>query len=266
MMSGADTLAVAGWRSLLAVPLLTAVCGPRLMRIRWDAWLGGVAALYAATLILFVAANKMVGPANAILLQYMAPVWIALAGFVVPGAERPAGRDLVVAGVCLAAMTLFFADRLNPEGVAGNLTAVASGMCFAGMTLLMRRGVAAGRGGESMPAVLAGNLLVAAVGAGSMASSATGLSARDWAVLAGLGTLQLALPYMLFGEGIRRMPAARATVLAMAEPVLNPVWVALFDGAVPGPGAIAGGVLLLATLAADALIPRKPEPAEPPAA
>jgi drug/metabolite transporter (DMT)-like permease len=66
--------------------------------------------------------------------------------------------------------------------------------------------------------------------------------------------MQIAVPYILFSAGLRHVAALRATLLAFMEPILNPIWVMLGTGEVPGPGTIAGGLVILSCLAADAVV------------
>jgi drug/metabolite transporter (DMT)-like permease len=72
------TIAIAGSRSAIAA-LLFFVYARKLKWTGSSAQIGGAAA-YAGTVILFVVATKMTTAANAILLQYTAPVYVALFG------------------------------------------------------------------------------------------------------------------------------------------------------------------------------------------
>jgi drug/metabolite transporter (DMT)-like permease len=78
---------------------------------------------------------------------------------------------------------------------------------------------------------------------------------EHWAILAGLGIFQLGLSYVCFTIALRRVTAFRATILGLIEPLLNPIWVALVGGETPGPGAIAGGGIIIGCLILDAALP-----------
>src|ERR1051326_3633985 len=122
-------------RSLLAaltVAVLTRREGYKLNAVTLVA-----SALYAGLLLLFVMANKLTTAANAIFLQYTAPVYVlVLEPLIFKERFRPA--DLFVVAACVAGMSLFFVGRLRPQDVEGNLTALASGLCFAFFILLLR--------------------------------------------------------------------------------------------------------------------------------
>src|SRR6266404_1511646 len=86
--------------------------------------------LYAALLILFVLATKLTTAANAIFLQYTAPVYVLILEPIFYQ-EKFRSRDLITVAACVAGMSLFFVGKLRPQDVNGNLLALASGVCFA---------------------------------------------------------------------------------------------------------------------------------------
>src|SRR6267143_816704 len=93
--------------------------------------------LYAALLLLFVLATKLTTAANAIFLQYTAPVYVLILEPIFYK-EKFRSRDLVTVAACVAGMSLFFVGKLRPQDVNGNLLALASGVCFALYFLLLR--------------------------------------------------------------------------------------------------------------------------------
>src|ERR671914_1944809 len=93
--------------------------------------------LYAALLLLFVLATKATTAANAIFLQYTAPLYVLILEPLLYK-EKFRRRDLIVVILCVVGMSLFFVGKLRPQDVAGNLLALASGLCFALYFLLLR--------------------------------------------------------------------------------------------------------------------------------
>ena len=85
------SLAVAGGRGGIAALFLLIVCW-RTLRFTWSPLQLGAAVAFAGCTILFAAANKLTTAANAILLQYTAPVWVALLGAWLLG-ERASRAD-----------------------------------------------------------------------------------------------------------------------------------------------------------------------------
>ena len=232
-------MAISGMRS--AIGALTILAVFRRMRFTWSRDQVGAAIAYAGTVTLFVVATKLTTAANAILLQYTAPVHVALLG------EPSRRRDAVSIVVLLGGMSLFFLDQLSPAGFRGNVAALGSGVCFGWLTLLLRRQ----KGGSGIESILLGNIIAAAVGLPFMFGSMP--DARSWAGLLLLGTVQMGIPYVLFSMAVRNVPAVTAILVPMIEPVLNPVWVLLLIGEAPSPMAVAGGIVILGTVAARCL-------------
>ena len=127
---------------------------------------------------------------------------------------------------------------------AGDWVALLSGLFFAGLILSLRHQRAGG--GEA--AVTLGNALAAVVLA-PLVLGGPPVPPRSAAILLLLGAVQVAGAYALFVRGIRHVPATRAALLGMLEPILNPLWVLLVLGETPRPTAIAGGCIVLGAIA-----------------
>lgn len=233
-------LAVAGGRGLLAALVLALF--QRSLRFTWSPVQLGAALAYALTTLTFVTATKFTTAANAILLQYTAPVWVALLGASLLN-ERATRTDWIAIGVTFAGMALFFADSLQLSGLFGNFVGALSGICFAVMAMLMRKQ----KGGSVSESIILGNLIAAGIGLPFMLQAAP-LDSSGWIALAVLGVVQLGLPYMLYARAIHHVTALEAVLIPVIEPILNPVWVMLFLGERPGPLSLCGGVLVLAAV------------------
>src|SRR5437660_1048434 len=219
--------------------------------------------LYAALLLLFVVANKLTTAANAIFLQYTAPVYVLL---LEPWMfkERFRWADLLVVAACVAGMSLFFVGRLRPQDVEGNLTALASGVCFAFFLLLLRH-QRAGRVNRAS-SVIYGNVIVCLVTAPAFARAAAAMTTRDVVIVAYLGVVQIGLAYTLFTLGIARgVRSLDAGVVGYIEPMLNPVWVFLFLGERPSEWAVVGGCVIIAAVLAHTVALARRKKSVPPA-
>ena len=230
-------LVVAFYRSLIAFVVLVAFFRPRIEKVTPAFVIALVC--YSATLITFVTATKWTTAANAIFIQYGGIVWILLLSPVVLK-EHLHKRDVIAIAVALGGMTLFFAGRLEPRGMAGNLVALLSSFFFAIIVLALRLERDNGAGA----AVTYGNILTAAV-LFPFVRHDLAIAPRSAVILAFLGVFQIALAYVFFVKGLKYVPAARASLLGMVEPVMNPVWVFLMLGERPGPEAILGGLIVL---------------------
>lgn len=236
-------------RSLLAavtVAVLTRREGYRLNAVTLVA-----SVLYAALLLLFVVANKLTTAANAIFLQYTAPVYVLVLEPLL-FKERFRLADLFVVAACVAGMSLFFVGSLRPQDVEGNLTALGSGVCFALFLLLLRHQ----REGKVNRAssVIYGNLIICVVTAPAFARIAGSLALRDVLIVSYLGVVQIGLAYTLFTLGIARgVRSLDAGVVGYIEPMLNPVWVFLFLGERPSEWAMLGGCIIIVAVLAHTI-------------
>lgn len=254
---------VACLRSGLAAIVLAALLPSS--RRGWTVRTLAVGAAYAATMILFVLANKLTTAANTIFLQSTAPLHVLLLG---PWllSEPIRGRDLGLMVVIGGGLALFFvggeaAQASAPDPATGNLLATAAGLSWAltliGLRWLERSSAGDGGGPSGLSAVVAGNGIAALV-AIPWALPIGGIGPADGAILVYLGAIQIGLAYVLLTRGFRKVGAFEASLLILLEPTLNPVWAWLVQGEVPGPLALTGGAILLAATAGKAWLDRYP--------
>ena len=208
--------------------------------------------LYAALLVLFVLATKQTTAANAIFLQYTAPVYV-LALEPLFYKEKLRRQDLLTVAVCVVGMSLFFVGKLRPQDVTGNLLALCSGLCFAFYFLLMRHSSA--RKVNRASSVIYGNLLVVLFLAPVVLPAWQHVNAADASRVAYLGIVQIGFAYLLFtlamSRGVRSLDAG---IIGYIEPVLNPIWVFLFIGERPSRWAIFGGSIIITAVLGHMLI------------
>jgi len=231
-------LAVAGGRGFVATVFLLVVCR-RSLRFTWSPLQLGTAVAYAGCTVLFATANKLTTAANAILLQYTAPVWVALFGAWLLS-ERATRADWLTILTVFAGMGIFLYDGLRVHDLAGILIAIASGVCFAAMIVLLRKQ----REGSPIESVILGNFLGFLIGLPAI-WSAPHLDRSGILALLLLGVVQLGVAYLLYVRAIRHVTALEAVLLPVIEPILNPVWVLLVHGEKPSPLALAGGAIVV---------------------
>jgi drug/metabolite transporter (DMT)-like permease len=240
-------LAIAGTRSAIAALLFLAL----IRRPRWQgsvAQIGGAVA-YTVTVISFVAATKLTTAANAILLQYTAPVYVAILGAIILK-EKTRLYDWFTVIVVMGGMALFFMDELMPGHLAGNLLSILSGLSFALMVICLRLQ----KNESPLESVLLGNILTALVGLPFILAQPV-LSLAGWGAIVVLGVFQLGLSYVLYTVAIKFVTALDGILIPVVEPILNPVWVLLFLGEAPGPWALAGGLIVLVAVTVRCLLP-----------
>lgn len=207
--------------------------------------------IYALLLFLFVWATKKTTAANAIFLQYTAPIYIlALAPFVI--GEKFRLRDLVTVVIVLAGMSLFFVGQLRLEDYQGNIAALGSGVLLGVYIMLLRHPKADGF--NPVIAVIYGNFLLALVNAPTGISAIPIMTAMDWFAVAFLGIFQIGISYILFIKGVRGgTRPLDASLIGFIEPLLNPVWVFIFVGERPSQWALLGGAIIITAIAVHSI-------------
>lgn len=231
-------LAIAGSRSLIAIVVIGLVMPGVARKISWRILPGALA--YAGTVVLFVIATKLTSAANAIFLQYTAPIYIAIISPWVLH-ERTKPLDWLLILVALCGVALFFVDQLSFEGLSGVIAALASGVSFAWLTVFMRRH----RNESPESILLLGNILTLLFASPWMFPFANLERNGIWILL--LGVLQLAIPYLLYSQAIKHIRALDAAIISIIEPILNPIWVILVKGEHASRWSIIGGAIVLTT-------------------
>lgn len=251
---------VASLRSLIAAATLLLLV--RDARRGWGLRTMAVGTTYAATMILFVLANKLTTAAATIFLQSTAPLYIlVLAPWLL--AEELRRRDLAFMGALAVGMGLLLVGDTAPSVTApnpelGNLLGGAAGL-FWGLTIMGLRalGRSAASGATPVAAAACGNL-IAGVVALPLALPMPVPSPQDLGFVLFLGIVQIGLAYVLLTRGVHGVPALEASLLLLAEPMLSPLWAWLAHGELPGPWASVGGTVILAATAVNTLWSRAP--------
>lgn len=232
-------VAIAGMRSAIALVVLL-IASPQL-KLNYSKIQLGAAIAYALTVVLFVTATKLTTAANAILLQYTAPIYVALGSAPILK-ERITKMDWIMIGTALGGITLFFLDRLSFSSLFGNCVAILSGMAFAGFVILMRKQ----KNESPLGSIVLGNLFTVFIGLPFMFYSMP--NRESWIGLLLLGIFQIGLPALFYAKAIRVVTALEGILIPMIEPVLNPIWVFLFLKEKPGAWAMVGGILVLVVI------------------
>lgn len=209
------------------------------------AYAGGIIALQSTTV------------ANAMLLFASAPFFAALLGWVVLGepVRRATYAAILVAVVGIGIMV---AGDVSGGAMFGNLCALGSAIGFAAFTVALRWRKTA----DMMPAVfLSGVFAIFITGAVCLVKGLpVVLSVNDASIALTMGVFQVGAGLVLYTLGSKSIPAAKLTLLSLAEVLLAPLWVWLFIGEKAGLYTLIGGAVLLAAIAGNALsgLRRKP--------
>ncbi len=210
---------------------------------RWQLMAAGG---YISMQFCFVSAVKLTTVANAIFLQYTAPLYIIFLGYWLLH-EKPTRMDWVSMVIIFAGLLLFFRDDLSLDGYAGNILAVLSGVTMAFMMVGMR----AQKNGNPAESILLANVVTAVVGFPFVWQQSW--TPINWAILAYLGFIQIGLSFLLYSIAIKHIPALESVLIGTLEPILSPLWVFLLIGEKPGPLALVGAGVVLVGVVTNAV-------------
>lgn len=237
--------AVASLRSLIAGSTIAVYMAVRHYRFIFNrrTLLAGLFA--GSCYVCFATANKLTTAANAIVLQFTNPVFIVV--FSALFLHRKIRRgDLAVVLVVFGGIALFFFDQLGPSTVAGNCVAILAGMLLAGVYLTVGNIELE----ERFSGVVLGQAFAFLVGLPVVIATKPVLNSVTVPCILTLGVFQLGIAYILYVRASATCPALACALLGAVEPLLNPVWVMIFDGEKPGLFALIGGVIVIAAVTA----------------
>ena len=217
---------------------------PVLRASGWPVVAVGVATAWG--IIAYVLSMQYTLVANVIAIMTTSTVMVALLAKPVLGEPVALRTWLALLGSLCGVGVMFWSD-VGSGGIIGNLLALSIAAAIALQTLIARRF----RTGRMEPAVL-----MAAVIAG-LASLPLALpfeaTAREVGFMAALGLVQLASALTLYFYAARYLPAPILIFVVLIDAVFAPIWVWLGFGEVPGTLVFIGAVVILASVAGNAL-------------
>lgn len=241
-----DPLTIACLRSAVAGLVLLPFIKPK--QIRFNRYVLSYILSYSWLVISFVTATKLTSAGNAIALQYTAPLYIFI--FSVWMREvRINWRTLAPIALIFAGIISFLLEPRQGSNLIGNILGISSGVALALTNLSLSRLKEA----PPINLVCMSNLSAAILVLPFLPDHTviTRIDSAGWLSLAYLGAFQIALAHVLFVYGLKLIHPLQATVLALTEAILNPVWVAIFWGEIPSTHGLAGTVLILLAVLTD---------------
>lgn len=249
--------AMAGMRSLIAGLTFAVymVFTHRRLHLSKKTVLSGI--LTGCVYTCFAVANKLTTAANAIVLQFTSPVFIVVFTALI-FKTKIKRNDMYVVIATLIGIALFFFDQLKPGYILGNFVAIAAGMFMAGMYM------AVGNldGDDRFTAILIGQFFTFFVGLPFIIATKPEFTLTATLSILILGVFQLGISYILYVRASKYCPPLACCLLGALEPLLNPVWVFLFDGERPGIFALIGAVIVVVSITVWCIIGQREEKTE----
>ena len=246
-----NPMVITGIRSLgAAVVLLIYIKKPKLY---WNRYFFAGVLAYSMMVILYVISIRLTTAANAIFLEFTAPLYVVVFGYFLLN-ERINRFDIFAMVIIFLGMRLFFMDELSLYGFWGNILALLAGVCLALVTVLIRK-----EKESAFEIVFFGNALTTIICLPFIIQGFTSTTQVDWFIIFGLGIFQLGIPYLLYTTALKYVSALDAILVGMLEPVFNPIWVYIFVGEAMGEWAFIGAALVIIGTLGRVIIKQKLE-------
>jgi len=246
------------YRSVIAAITLVIISSVKDKRIKFehDKLTILASVFYSGILIFFVIANKLTTSANAIFLQFTAPIYLL---FLEPLLLKTKFRrkDLVTIVISISGMFLFFMGKLELGSIYGNLIAILAGFCFAMFSLFLKWKKQKGSE-NTIISVIYGNIIVGLICL-PIVFGELSLSTTETYVLLYMGIIQIGISYFIFNIGIKYVSATESLIIGMLEAIFNPVWVFIGVGEVPATTAVIGGLIIFAAILFHNFLPFRKE-------
>lgn len=253
----ADSLLICGLRSIIAgITLMPFI---RWKRLNWTPWMAVYISSYCALCISIIIALSKTSAAIAVGMQYTATIWLFLANFVLT--RKFNKKAFWPVCVIFAGVVFFMCSGTDNSSSSGNTIALLEGIFFACMSVGAKKSAGTNPIGLTAIANLFTGIFIF-VAFPSTAGYIGTLASTDWVVLLILGIIQIGAGYAFYNLGIQMISAQKASVIALWEMILGPVWVALFLKEYPSPLVLAGFVIILAGMLLDTKI-NVPDAREP---
>lgn len=239
-----------GARSLIALVFFWAY--KKSIKIHFNSKIVAAAICLVLTNLLYVIANKLTTAANAIVLQYTAPIFVLIWDCIYRK-KFPKKHQILVVAMAFSGMVLFFFDQLDGGALLGNIIAITAGLCFSGVFFI-----------NSLPEVSGDDASMLAFGLSFLVAipfldGLGSLNMTGIIALTVLGVFQVGLAYMLFAKGARLTTPVSASLIGLLEAVLNPVWVFLFYGEAMGKYALFGAIIILTAVVINTVVGKNDE-------
>ena len=246
-----NPMAITGIRSLgAAVVLLIYI---KKQKLYWNRYFFAGVLAYSMMVILYVISIRLTTAANAIFLEFTAPLYVVVFGYFLLN-ERINRFDIFAMVIIFLGMGLFFMDELSFYGFWGNILALLAGVCLALVTVLIRK-----EKESAFEIVFFGNALTTIICLPFIIQGFTSTTQVDWFIIFGLGIFQLGIPYLLYTTALKYVSALDAILVGMLEPVFNPIWVYIFVGEAMGEWAFIGAALVIIGTLGRVIIKQKLE-------
>ena len=244
-----DSLLICGLRSLIAGVALAAAIRPK--QLRWNRWMIIYVCSYAGLCLSIIQALGTTSAPVAIGMQYTAAIWLFLTNLI--KTKKLNIRKLISVVVIFVGVVFFMCSGEDTTSQTGNLIALSEGVFFALMTVSAKKVAGTNPVGLTAIANLFTGISVFLLFPSAL-NGIPAMSTKDWIVILILGIVQVGAGYAFYNMGIQKISAQKASIIALWEMILGPIWVAIFLKEYPNPMVLTGFVIILIGMLLDSLL------------
>lgn len=267
-----SSMTIQGIRSIFSILVVGGYMLLRRQRFVWNKTVFWGAICNTVMAFSFVAATKLTTAANAIVLQFTEPIFVILLMWFIY--KKKPGKDALIAcAVVFAGILCFFFESLGAGQMAGDLLAILSGFTYA-LVMMMKKF----EGADFESSLIVSNIISVVIGIpmyirdfvptggnalfgqfGVAGTNAAGIpqimedsaafTAETWLFMFLLGAVQFGFSYIFLSKGLDYVSPVTASLTSTIEPILNPIFVAIFYGEKIGAAAVVGAVLVVGAAA-----------------
>lgn len=241
-----DALFICGLRSVIAAIAMLPTFRPK--QLRWNWWTLLYICSYAGLCISIILALSLTSAPVAIGMQYTAAIWLFLVGLLQKKSFTL--RSFLPVLVISVGVVCFMCSGTDSTSQAGNFIALAEGVFFACMTVSSKHTAGTNPLGlTALANVFTGMVVFAAVP--STLSVFAEMTTLDWVLMLVLGVIQVGLGYGCYNIGVQQISAQKASIIALWEMILGPLWVAIFLKDYPSFTVLVGLCIILVGMVMD---------------
>lgn len=241
-----DPLVIAAVRNLLTFLYLAAYRRSMKFSLKKDVVIGALIAYLTQTA--FTYANKYTSAANAIVLQYTNPVFVVLISWLFLH-QKVKLRDIVLSLIMIGGTALFFLDDLSAGQLLGNVCGLISGIGMACSILY-----ACNNPADLQEYTMLNSLISVVVGIPAAIQHPPQFDVASLIAVFFLGVVASGIATVLMAKSAPHLASVEVSMLLMLDPILNPVWVALAVGEIPGSLALIGMVIVIGCVIINILV------------
>ena len=206
---------------------------------------------YAGLCLSIIQALGTTSAPVAIGMQYTAAIWLFLTNLI--NTKKLNIRKLISVVVIFVGVVFFMCSGEDTTSQTGNLIALSEGVFFALMTVSAKKVAGTNPVGLTAIANLFTGISVFLLFPSAL-NGIPAMSTKDWIVILILGIVQVGAGYAFYNMGIQKISAQKASIIALWEMILGPIWVAIFLKEYPNPMVLTGFVIILIGMLLDSLL------------